>query len=89
MKIISTLLIVVIPVFCLSQTEFKAGFIVKNPGDTIKGYLKQEPETVLQNSIQFTQNMSGEGAEKLTSEKIFAFGFNEGNYSENLLHEFS
>jgi len=79
MKIISTLLIIAIPVFCFSQSEFKAGFIVKNSGDTLRGFLKKDFETNLQLSVRFTHNNSTAEIEKYTINDISSFGFDNGN----------
>ena len=39
MKLILILLLVIIPEFVFSQSNYYEGYVVKNNGDTLKGYI--------------------------------------------------
>lgn len=70
--------------FCFSQTQFVPGFIVRNDGDTIKGYVKHESFKNLQSTIQFKPHIFDTASEVLTVNEINAFGLNEGEMFQKI-----
>src|SRR5215471_6773694 len=78
MRIISTLIVAAMPVLCYSQSDFKSGFIVKNNGDTVKGFLKEDVQSELQKGVVFKSSNTDAGT-TLTFSDIKAFGYDGGN----------
>ena len=70
--------VMVLAVFITSaQNHFFEGYIVKAPGDTVKGYIKEDMNSHLADQVLFKANTS-ENVIPYTAKDIKAFGF-EGN----------
>jgi hypothetical protein len=62
-----------------SQSNFSTGYIVKNNGDTIRGYLKLDPQEALADRVKFRKETTGEPTIYTVSE-VGSFRFDEGPY---------
>lgn len=85
MKKITFLIYFFFPIICFSQTDFKPGFIIKNNGDTLKGYLEPIETKKISNTISYTLANSGQ-PQTFTTEDIKAFGYDVENTFERVYY---
>jgi hypothetical protein len=67
------------PFASFGQNSFKQAFIVKNTGDTVKGYIEEGYENKISETVTFKKDMSQRDAQYLTVADVVAFGFDGGN----------
>src|SRR4249919_1298921 len=72
--------------FCLTccsliaaaQAQFIPGYIVKNSGDTVHGYIESVPNYQLTERINFKNQIEAKNAESFTLGEINSFAFENG-----------
>jgi hypothetical protein len=67
------------PLISLSQNNFKPGFIVKNTGDTVNGFIEEGNERKLAETVAFKKDVAQTESQKLTVKDITSFGYYDGN----------
>ena len=65
-------LFIYLPVYCLAQSNFREGFIIKNSGDTIHGFINQKEWYKTPQSIEFRKG-TAKNTETLTVADIATF----------------
>ncbi|QEC68761.1 porin family protein [Panacibacter ginsenosidivorans] len=78
MKLKFFIVFAVIPVFVFSQSGFKPGFIVKNNGDTVRGFLESIETKKISGRISFSPSNTSNPATFTTAE-IKSFGYDGEN----------
>lgn len=68
-------------VYCVAsaQSNFKPAFIVKNNGDTLKGFIEQGNEGKISSKVSFKTDVNEKTVQTFTVDDITAFGFDDGN----------
>jgi hypothetical protein len=73
----SVLLMLALVMSCtaFSQGTFKPAYIVKNSGDTVRGYIEEGNENKISATVSFKKNIVETSAQSFTVADLIAFGF--------------
>ncbi|MBS1532067.1 MAG: hypothetical protein JSU01_17330 [Bacteroidetes bacterium] len=74
MKFFQTLLFVALPCAVFAQSNYHEGYVVKNNGDTLKGYIDAHEWSQNPRSINFKKNESDRQAVNFSPQAVKAFG---------------
>jgi hypothetical protein len=74
MKPFIVLLATIFPAIIFAQPNYHAGYIVKNTGDTVKGFINYRDWAYSPESIEFKAGKNDTAVLKLTADNIKAFG---------------
>jgi hypothetical protein len=79
MRMLSVALLTALYFTGFSQNNFAPGFIVKNNGDSVKGYIEQGNEAKIFEKVNFKSDLTQNATQYLTATDISSFGFFGGN----------
>jgi len=74
MKSFFLVLLAALPTFICAQTNYHAGYVVKNTGDTLKGFINYREWAYSPESIEFKAGKNDTAVLKFTADNIKAFG---------------
>lgn len=62
-----------------AQTHFVPGYLLRKPGDTLRGYLQEEVQQEILHKIQFRQDLSDTPVRTYRIDELFGFMYSGGN----------
>jgi len=71
-------MIILISLFSLAQKHLTPGYIIKNNGDSLRGFLQEEIKKDLVKQIKFSNEQKAAG-KAFTPDEVKAFGYDQGN----------
>jgi len=76
MKLLYLVFFAVLPSILFAQTNYHPGYVLKNSGDTVKGYIDQREWSESPISINFKANKDGQEIQQFDPQNIKGFGIN-------------
>src|SRR6185437_6718177 len=76
MKRLFAFLISILPFAVSAQSNYHAGYVLKNNGDTLKGFINYHEWTTSPHSVDFRVNKNGEETQHFDPQTIKGFGIN-------------
>jgi len=79
-------LLLTLNAYAYSQESFVKGYIVRNSGDTIRGFIKRDMDISLAKGVYFKSEMYQKQSQFQTAKEISAFAFEKGNIYHSLTY---